>query len=237
MRATVRTTCDALNISSPPASVHLKQLKSGARVRVFAWSRTPIDKPFLAWLQEAFKATEVDMGTGSANLAICDLEDPGWMGEAPLGEVDVSHVVLEPEGQVMLHILGEKPAIETLLAKLSPGEDDAVLESLHETSVQEDAPRELLTDRQRSVLKVALEEGYYDIPRTTKLRDLAETLDTSSATLSEILRRTERRLAEHHLETYRDEPEPPSAPQPEGKRSLNPRDPNRTDENETERRS
>lgn len=212
MRAAVRSSCEAFDIPPPPASVHLKQLQSGSAARLFAWSRTPVDKPFMSWLQTSFKPASVDIGTGSDNLVICDLEAIGWMNEPPFDEVDVSHMVLDPDGKALLHVIGEKPALETLLAQLSPGAHEAVLESLHEATVAEDAPKELLTDRQREVLKVALEEGYYEIPRATKLRDLAKTLDTSSATLSEILRRTERRLAEHHLQATRSQGETKPTP-------------------------
>lgn len=236
MRAAVRASCEAFDIPPPPASVHLKQLQSGSTARLFAWSRTPVDKAFMSWLQTSFKPANVDMGTGSDNLVICDLEEIGWMNASPFDAVDVSHMVLDPDGEALLHVIGEKPELEALLSDLSPGEHDAVLESLHEATVDEDAPKELLTDRQREVLKVALEEGYYEIPRATKLRDLAETLNTSSATLSEILRRTERRLAEHHLRANRSRGETKPSP-PRGSPSLNPDDEPSNDDDHADRGS
>lgn len=49
-----------------------------------------------------------------------------------------------------------------------------------------------LTDRQREILRAAVEAGYYDQPRQTTHDELAERVDCSSATLGEHLQRIER---------------------------------------------
>lgn len=49
----------------------------------------------------------------------------------------------------------------------------------------------LLTARQREVLTVALEAGYYAVPREATLTDVAETLGVSKSTCSDILHRCE----------------------------------------------
>jgi len=48
-----------------------------------------------------------------------------------------------------------------------------------------------LTDRQQEVLATAVSDGYYDDPRRTSQRDLAETLDIASGTVGQHLRRIE----------------------------------------------
>lgn len=53
---------------------------------------------------------------------------------------------------------------------------------------------ELLTARQREVFLTALEEGYYETPRETTLTAVAETLDSSKATVSEVLHRAEGKI-------------------------------------------
>ena len=52
----------------------------------------------------------------------------------------------------------------------------------------------LLTDRQREVLKAAVREGYFEVPRECTLAELAETLEVDKSTASTILRRGEATL-------------------------------------------
>ena len=56
----------------------------------------------------------------------------------------------------------------------------------------------IITARQEQIVKIALEAGFYDFPRRITLRKLAEKLNISPSTLSEILRRAERNI----IETY-----------------------------------
>ena len=51
-----------------------------------------------------------------------------------------------------------------------------------------------LTPKQREALLLAHEEGYYDVPRKTKLADLSDRLDISRRSLSDRLRRAEREI-------------------------------------------
>jgi predicted DNA binding protein len=52
-------------------------------------------------------------------------------------------------------------------------------------------PDQLLTDRQRELLKLAVSEGYYDTPRRCTLTDLAEEIGLAKSTCSETLHRAE----------------------------------------------
>ncbi len=51
-----------------------------------------------------------------------------------------------------------------------------------------------LTSRQRSLVEMALEEGFFDFPRRITLRQLAKKMGVSTATVSEILRRAEKKI-------------------------------------------
>lgn len=62
------------------------------------------------------------------------------------------------------------------------------------------AMAERLTDRQREVLEVAFEAGYYEWPRETTGAELAEQLGISQPTLSEHLSAAERKLLSLLLE-------------------------------------
>lgn len=51
-----------------------------------------------------------------------------------------------------------------------------------------------LTDRQLEVFQVAVEEGYYDVPRRATHKDIAATLDCAPSTVDEHLRKAESRV-------------------------------------------
>lgn len=57
----------------------------------------------------------------------------------------------------------------------------------------------LLTDRQRELLDIAVVKGYFEVPRTCTLADLAADLDIDKSTASEVLRRGEARLVKWFL--------------------------------------
>lgn len=63
----------------------------------------------------------------------------------------------------------------------------------------------LLTDEQWELLRMALELGYYDVPRTCTQYELAEELGIARSTCSEMLHRAESRVITHLLS---DEPNP-----------------------------
>jgi predicted DNA binding protein len=58
---------------------------------------------------------------------------------------------------------------------------------------------DVLTENQERIFWLALKSGFFDYPRQVGLAELAEKLDISSATLSEIMRRGTRRLLEHYF--------------------------------------
>lgn len=65
--------------------------------------------------------------------------------------------------------------------------------------VEADQSNGLLTDRQREVLKTALWEGYFEVPRECTLQELAATLDVDKATASGVIRRGEARVLKWFL--------------------------------------
>ncbi|EFW91067.1 DNA binding protein [Haladaptatus paucihalophilus DX253] len=52
----------------------------------------------------------------------------------------------------------------------------------------------LLTERQRELLKLAIDLGYYDVPRQVGLREIADEIDLSVATVGEHLQKIEARI-------------------------------------------
>ncbi|WP_121823442.1 helix-turn-helix domain-containing protein [Halostella salina] len=59
---------------------------------------------------------------------------------------------------------------------------------------------QLLTDHQFDLVRTAVEEGYYDTPRTCSLTELAEELDIAKSTCSESLHRAEEKIVKQFLE-------------------------------------
>ena len=57
---------------------------------------------------------------------------------------------------------------------------------------------ELLTENQERIVRTAFERGYYDFPKRIGVKALADMFNISTATLSEILRRGQRKI----IETY-----------------------------------
>ena len=75
------------------------------------------------------------------------------------------------------------------------------LQSLHENGVTykigeiaKMSPTRALTPKQERVMKSALELGYYEYPKRISTEDLSKAVGVSTSTVSEILRRAERRI-------------------------------------------
>lgn len=67
---------------------------------------------------------------------------------------------------------------------------------------QQVEPEQLLTDRQRRLVRTAVAEGYYDTPRRCSLTELAETVGLAKSTCSETLHRSEGKVMKRFLEEF-----------------------------------
>lgn len=74
------------------------------------------------------------------------------------------------------------------------------VESVQDFSDEQDDV--VLTDRQQEVLLTAFESGYYDTPRESSLTKVAESLDVTKSTCSDILHRAEGKIIEQYLNRY-----------------------------------
>jgi predicted DNA binding protein len=84
--------------------------------------------------------------------------------------------------------------VKTLLKEL---EDEHVAAEVVKVSKLEE--EEELTARQEHILQIALEKGYFEFPKKITLRQLAKVLEVSPATLTEILRRGQKRVLQEHF--------------------------------------
>lgn len=62
---------------------------------------------------------------------------------------------------------------------------------------------DVLTDKQRDTLELAISEGYYERPRETDLTTLADRLGLSKSAVSQRLRNAETNLVTNALDVYR----------------------------------
>lgn len=81
-----------------------------------------------------------------------------------------------------------------------------VLKSLHEDNIVVRVKKmvrlnrkDIITARQEQVLAMAVQEGYYDFPRRISQTALASKMGMATATVSEILRRGERKIVGEYL--------------------------------------
>lgn len=61
---------------------------------------------------------------------------------------------------------------------------------------------DVLTEKQRDTVELALEKGYYDRPRGTDLAELASRLDISRSAVSQRIRAAEITLIRHAFQRY-----------------------------------
>jgi len=100
----------------------------------------------------------------------------------------------QPDGKLQWTLLGSDTMVKTLIQEL---EDAKVVAEVLKISQLQD--EEELTARQEHILQIALEKGYFEFPKKISLRQLSKTLEVSPATLSEILRRGQKRVLQEHF--------------------------------------
>lgn len=108
-------------------------------------------------------------------------------------------IVLDPPfectegGGFRVTLVGEDAAIQRA-AQQTPAGLSAELLELGEYRPERERLASMLTDRQREILRTAIDAGYYEEPRRVTYEDLADELDLSSATVGEHLRRIEGKI-------------------------------------------
>lgn len=100
---------------------------------------------------------------------------------------------LDADGSATATFYGDPEDFTDALAML-PDDVAVDVEYIRDARPVEQSVFAALTARQREVLDVAVEAGYYDDPRGATHADLADALDVSPTTVSEHLRRIERRV-------------------------------------------
>lgn len=112
-------------------------------------------------------------------------------------DILIFHVTGTKEGFEMRALFPDKESLsdykEDCLARDIPFRLRALYRE-DELSSENKENSQALTEKQRETLLVALEFGYFDVPRDATLDDIAEQLDVSTQAVSTRLRRAQRRL-------------------------------------------
>ncbi|MFB6178393.1 MAG: helix-turn-helix domain-containing protein [Halorientalis sp.] len=102
-------------------------------------------------------------------------------------------LTIDEEGGLHMSVAGDPDKIRKA-AMNRPGSIDIQLEEAESSDVDMVDITTLLTERQQEVLEVAMEKGYYKIPREATNEDIAADMDCSTSTVGEHLRKIESRL-------------------------------------------
>jgi len=100
----------------------------------------------------------------------------------------------KPEGKLEWIVLGSDTMVRSLMEGLEKQSVDGDVVRIYK--LQEEGE---LTARQEEILQIALEKGYFEFPKKITLRQLAKVLDVSAATLTEILRRGQKKVLQEHF--------------------------------------
>jgi len=95
-------------------------------------------------------------------------------------------------------ILSDKKVLKNIFDLLKEKGVDAELVKL--TKIDD---KESLTDRQDKITQVAFDRGYFDYPKRISLRELARMFEVSPSTLSEILRKGQRKIVLDYFKKQR----------------------------------
>nr|WP_282594321.1 helix-turn-helix domain-containing protein [Halorientalis brevis] len=100
-------------------------------------------------------------------------------------------VVFDADGSVAITLVGTHAALRDLVAEFGDRIDYTVTEL---TDYDGSRPVAGLTSRQRDALAAAVAVGFYDVPRTGTIADVAARLDCAESTASELVRKAQARV-------------------------------------------
>ncbi len=98
--------------------------------------------------------------------------------------------VMDKDGRLVQPVVaGDRQTLERLVSNMEDHGHDITLVKLATLETQE-----ILTSRQEDMLRYAMEKGYFDDPKRITLVELAREFDVSNSTVSEMLRKSQRKL-------------------------------------------
>ena len=150
-------------------------------------------------------------GTLKDNPFICRIEMSKVGKESMLGEVEVNKCSIckaiagsdcfltygttTGDGSIILTVVSsERKNIREFISKLEEDGSEVTI-----ISIRDPEKEDILTERQEVVLRAAYELGYFEYPKKISIKDLSEHLNLSISTLSETLRKSEKKVLDYYF--------------------------------------
>jgi DNA-binding CsgD family transcriptional regulator len=187
--------CKDAGFSTPPCKVQLKFLPEDDTWTVVG-TTPPAKPPKVAQWLEDYEPVSIHIAPGlSPKVLRANFEELPEAWERILSLADVRFIELNPGGAASIFLEDTAERIEDLIEHLEANSDDV------RSREMEAGPRQAgVTARQQEILSLAVAHGYYEIPHNLTLRDLAEKLDLSVGTVSQLLRRAEARIITSYVD-------------------------------------
>lgn len=133
---------------------------------------------------------------------LCKIEPPDHAPEHALDAHATAHEVSNVhEGGVDLSVVGTQNEIGRSIAAIDDAGMNPLLQRLTDFDGSGSSMVDNLTARQREIVELAYEMGYYEVPRKVSTDEIADELGLDPSTVAEHLQRAERNLLTYHLES------------------------------------
>jgi len=189
----VVTSAAEIGFTAPPVALRVKLVVGPSYCSLFAQPLVPIEDAGIAAWVETFGPSRIEFGERSVLRADFERMPSAW--RAAFRGVEVDMIRIEPDGQALVRVRGVRSDVTHFARRTSAAVANPDVRHVGVSELV--AP--LLTPSQDAALRAAVESGYYLIPRPLNLRQLAERMRTSSASLSERLRRAEGRVLTRYV--------------------------------------
>lgn len=178
--------------------------RAGGRYAEF-FSVTGIDADRVRDLAGSYETLDVSLLREYENGGLFEFLSSGDCPAFTLAEVGAlprEAVSLNGEGRIVAEIPPRYDASAVVETFLEENPDAELVSKQHRDhftpiftgSTLEQVPETHLTDRQQEVLRTAYDAGYYEWPRETTGKEIANELGVSSSTFSEVIHAAERNL-------------------------------------------
>jgi predicted DNA binding protein len=170
--------------------------KQGVQELFEITSAAELSEKIVDFLKHDDYVYDVDIVKGKAGRVIGSLKTRKCTACSAFANADcfLASATSKPDGKLEWTLLGSDTMVKSLLKEL---QDAQVIAEVQRISRLEEG--EQLTARQEHILQIALEKGYFEFPKKISLRQLAKLLEISPATLTEILRRGQKRVLQVHF--------------------------------------